>query len=138
VKQLTLVKFNTKPTGGDTDEVNKKREQNLFSYTMPVTISWQSLPLVSSMGPRYAWQLLYSENSQKRINSTTTEARGKVSAYLESLEFHKNIDSCLTTFKHNQILLNRIFSQFLVTTKLFTGWNVPVGNMKNILLRRFA
>jgi hypothetical protein len=40
---------------------------------------------------------------------------------LESLEFLKIFDVCLTNFKSNQILLNTISHRFLVTTKLLSG-----------------
>jgi hypothetical protein len=41
------------------------------------------------MGPRYVSQLLFGEkNHNIANNSTTTEARYKVSTYLESLEFY--------------------------------------------------
>ncbi len=38
------------------------------------------------MGPVYVLQLLFSEKSQNRINSTTTYGTKKISADLESLE----------------------------------------------------
>ncbi len=51
-------------------------------------------------------------------NSTTTKAREQISTHLESLEFSKKIYACLTKFKNNQILLNKISHRFLLT-KLF-------------------
>jgi hypothetical protein len=54
-------------------------------------------------------------------NSATTEAREKIGTDLESLEFSKFFDVCLTKFKNNQILLNKIGCRFLVTAKLFRG-----------------
>ena len=48
------------------------------------------------------------KNHNNAKNSTTTKAREKISTDLESLEFEKNFDVCLTKFKNNQILLNKI------------------------------
>jgi hypothetical protein len=62
------------------------------------------------------------KNCKIAKNSTTINAREKISTDLESLEFQKNFDVCLTKFKkNNQILLNKISHRFLLTTKLFTG-----------------
>jgi hypothetical protein len=52
--------------------------------------------------------------------SATTEAREK-SADLESVEFYKELNMCLTKFENNQVLLNKNSCRFLVTTKLFTA-----------------
>ncbi len=41
---------------------------------------------------------------------------------MESLEVSEFFEVCLTKFKNNQILLNKISHRFLLTTKLFTGW----------------
>jgi hypothetical protein len=35
------------------------------------------------------------------------------------------IEVCLTKFKNNQILLNKISHRFLMTTKLFNESNIP-------------
>ena len=61
------------------------------------------------------------ENHKIANNSTTTNARQKISTALESLEFWKFFEVYLTKFKNNQILLNKISHRFLLTTKLFTG-----------------
>jgi hypothetical protein len=45
-----------------------------------------------------------------------------MSANLESLEVSEFFDVCLTKFKNNQILRNKISHRFQLTTKLFTGW----------------
>ncbi len=74
-----------------------------------------------SMGSIYALQLLLSENHKIVNNPTTTKAIEKISADFESLEFYKNSDACLTKFKGNQILVNKISGQFQATPKLFTG-----------------
>jgi hypothetical protein len=47
------------------------------------------------------------KNRKIADNSATTEAREKICAYLESLEFWKHFDACLTKFENNQILLNK-------------------------------
>ncbi len=44
------------------------------------------------------------KNHKIANNSATTEAREKISTYLESLEFWKNFDVCLTKFQNYQIL----------------------------------
>jgi hypothetical protein len=68
-------------------------------------------------------QLLFSEISQycfiiaKKL--TTTKAREKISTYLKSLELKNYV--CLTKFKNNEILFNKISHRFLLTLKLFTG-----------------
>jgi hypothetical protein len=58
------------------------------------------------------------KNHKIAKNSTTTNAREKISTDLESLEF---FHVCLTKFKNNQILLDQISQIFLLTTKLLTG-----------------
>jgi hypothetical protein len=62
------------------------------------------------------------KNRKNGNNSATTEAREKVSTYLESLEFQKIFDVSLTKFENHQILLNKMNHRFLVTTKLYSGW----------------
>ncbi len=64
------------------------------------------------------------KNHKTANNLATTEAREKISTYLESLEF---FDIGLTEFRNNQILLHKIIHQFLETTKLFSGWNIPIN-----------
>ncbi len=46
--------------------------------------------------------------------------------HLESLEFQKLFYACLTKFKNNQILPNKISHWLLTSTKLFTGSNIPI------------
>jgi len=70
------------------------------------------------MGFRCVLQLYLVKNPKIVHNSTTTKASEKISTYLESLEF---FDVCLTKFKNNQILLNKISHRFLRTTKLLLG-----------------
>ncbi len=58
------------------------------------------------------------KNNKIAQNSATTEAREKISTYLEFLEF---FDAYLTKFENYQILLNKVSHRFLVTTTLFSG-----------------
>jgi hypothetical protein len=51
-------------------------------------------------------------------NSTTTEAREKISADLESLNF-KIFYVCVTKYKNNQILLNKISHFFRDNQAIF-------------------
>jgi len=48
------------------------------------------------------------KNHKFAKNSTTIKAGEKIGTGLESLEFYNNFDICLTKFKNNQILLNKI------------------------------
>ncbi len=44
---------------------------------------------------------------------------GLQEAHLESVEFYKFVDVCLTKFKNDYILLNEINHRYIQTTKLF-------------------
>ncbi len=55
------------------------------------------------------------------VNSPTIEARVRISADLESLDFYNFFDVCLLKFENDQILLNLISYIFLVKTKLLRG-----------------
>ncbi len=90
-------------------------------------ISCQFLPPGGSIGPRYILQLYLVKNHKIANNSATTEAREKISAHLESLEFYKTFDVCATKFESYQILLNKISRRFPVTTKLFRGLKSLIG-----------
>jgi hypothetical protein len=57
------------------------------------------------MGHRFVLQVLFSETAN-------TEAREKLSADLEFLEFQKLFEARMTNFNINQILLNKISYQF--------------------------
>ncbi len=48
------------------------------------------------------------------MTHVATEAREKISAYPESLEFQKFFDTCFTKFENYQILLNKIGHRFPV------------------------
>jgi hypothetical protein len=61
------------------------------------------------------------KNHKIAKNSTTTIAIEKISTDFESLEFNEFFDVCLTKFKTNDILLDKISHKFLLTNKLFTG-----------------
>jgi len=50
-------------------------------------MSCQFLPLGGSLGLGYVLQLSFMEKSQNANNLATTEAREKMSTYLESLKF---------------------------------------------------
>ncbi len=72
------------------------------------------------MGPDMFGNFNVRKNHKDADNSTTTEAREKMSAVLESLEFNTKNDACLTKFNKNQILVNKISHVYLATTKPFT------------------
>jgi len=63
------------------------------------------------------------KNHKIANNSATTEAREKTSTYLESLEFKKFFDVCLTKFENYPILLNKISHRFLAEIRLFSGFD---------------
>ncbi len=71
------------------------------------------------MGPEYVLQFLFSQKSQNHYNSTTTEAVENIRTDLESLEliFCYVLD---LVKKNNQILQNKIISQYVFTTKICT------------------
>ncbi len=71
--------------------------------------------------PDMFYNFYLAKNHKIAKNSTTTNARGKISTALESLEFWKFFEVYLTKLKNNQILLNKISHRFLMTTRLFTG-----------------
>ncbi len=48
------------------------------------------------------------KNLKVTNNSTTTEARGKISADHDCVEFYENIDIYLLKFKSNPILVNKL------------------------------
>jgi hypothetical protein len=60
------------------------------------------MPPAGSTGLRYVLQLLFCEKNAKK-SSMITNAGEKISTYLESLEFWKCFDACLTEFLNNQI-----------------------------------
>jgi hypothetical protein len=76
---------------------------------------------VAALVPDMFCKFYLMKNHKIADDSATTEAREKISAYLESLEFYKFLDICLAKFKSNQILLIKISHRFLVTTKLLSG-----------------
>ncbi len=73
------------------------------------------------------WNFYLVKNHNIANNSAITQAREEISTYLESLEFQKFFDVCLTKFENYQILLNKISHIFLVTTKLLSGWKSLIG-----------
>ncbi len=68
-----------------------------------------------SIGPKYVLKLMFCENHTIVNTPQTPDAREKISAYLESLEFWKIFDVCFTKFENYQILLNTISHRFQVT-----------------------
>ncbi len=66
------------------------------------------------------------KNNKIANNATATKAIGKISKDIKSLELLKFYDVCLTNFKNNQILLNKISLKFLATIKLFTMWEILI------------
>jgi len=58
------------------------------------------------------------KNHKIANNSATTEARDKISADLDPVEFMNCFDKCLTKFENYQILIYKISHRFLRTTKL--------------------
>jgi hypothetical protein len=86
---------------------------------------------VAAWFPRFCYFYLV-KNQKITKNSTATEAREKISADLESLDFSKNFDACVTIFKNNRILLYKIGHRFLLTTKLFTGQKRLFGKNSTI------
>ncbi len=78
-----------------------------------------------SIGRGYVLEFLNNENHNIVINSSEVKAIEKISANLEFKEFWKKIDVCLTNFEINQILINKLCHQFLMTTKLFIWPNIP-------------
>jgi hypothetical protein len=62
-----------------------------------------------------------AKNHKIDRNSTTTIAREKNKRRYGIFKILEFFNVCLTKFKNNQILLNKISHRFLLTTKLFTG-----------------
>ncbi len=85
-------------------------------------ISWQFLPSGGSIGTDMFCNFYFVKIHKIANNSSTTEAKEKISTYLESLEFQKFFQACLYKFESYQILLNKISHRFLATTKLFSSW----------------
>jgi hypothetical protein len=63
----------------------------------------------------------YLVKNHKIVNLINTEAREKLSTYLESLEFWKFFDVCLTKFENYHILLNKICHRFLCQPSYLVG-----------------
>jgi hypothetical protein len=75
------------------------------------------------MGPRYVFQLLFSE---KNVNVLKTQQPQNLVVKLAQIWNSQNFIKCLTKFKNNQILLNKISHRFLMTTKLYTEGNISI------------
>ena len=76
---------------------------------------------VAAWFPYIFWNFYSVKNHKIANNSTTAKAREKISTNLELFKFWIKIYVCLTKFKNNQILLNKISHIFLLTTKQWTG-----------------
>jgi hypothetical protein len=76
---------------------------------------------VAALVPDMFHNFYLVKNHKIANNSSTTEARAKLSTDLESFEFQKFFEVCLTKFENYQILINKIIHRYLVTTKLFSG-----------------
>jgi len=63
---------------------------------------------VAALVPDMFWNFYLVKNNKIANNSAITQAREEISTYLESLEFQKFFDVCLTKFENYQILLNKI------------------------------
>jgi hypothetical protein len=61
------------------------------------------------------------KNHRNADNSTTAKATEKTSSHFGIFRILDIFYVCLTEFKNNQILLDKISHRFLVTTKLFSG-----------------
>ncbi len=60
------------------------------------------------MGHKYVLKLLFCEKSSQNSNNQQPLKLRKNKHSLESLEFLKVFDACVTKFKDSQILLNKI------------------------------
>jgi len=69
------------------------------------------------------------KNHKIANNTTTSIAREKNKHRFEILRILEIFDACLTKFKNNQILLNKISHRFLLTTKLYTGQKIIIEIM---------
>jgi hypothetical protein len=63
---------------------------------------------VAALVPDIFATFIFQENHKIADNTASTESRQKMNTDFESLEFLKFFDACLTSFKNNQILLNKI------------------------------
>jgi hypothetical protein len=64
------------------------------------------------MVSKYVLQLLFSEKSQKMLKTQQPQKLEKKNTDLESVEFKKFFDACLTKFKSNYILLKKVATDF--------------------------
>jgi hypothetical protein len=79
------------------------------------------VPPGGSIGPIMLSNFNLVKNHKIAYNSETTEGTEKIRTYLESLEFYKNYDLCLTKFDSYLVLLDKISHRFLETAKLLSG-----------------
>ncbi len=76
---------------------------------------------VAALVPDMFCNFYFVKNHNIANNYATTEAGEKISIYLESLNFLKFLDVCLTKFENYKILLDKISHRFVVTTKILVG-----------------
>jgi hypothetical protein len=100
----------------------------LMSLKLVGEIDFQVAAWVSYMF--YNFYLM--KNHKIAHNSTTTTAR-KTKHKFGILKILEIFEIYFTYFKNSQILLSKISQTFLVTTKLFTGWNDPIRMMGTVL-----
>jgi hypothetical protein len=78
------------------------------------------VPPGGSMGLRYVLQFLFQwKITELLITQQQPKLDKKMSTDLESLEFYNIFDVCLTKFKNNLILFDKISHIFQLTMKLF-------------------
>ncbi len=85
---------------------------------------------VAALVPDMFWNFYLVKNNKIANNSAITQAREEISTYLESLEFQKFFDVCLTKFENYQILLNKIRHRFLVTKSYLVGERASLVSLR--------
>jgi hypothetical protein len=82
----------------------------------------QFLPTGGSNVPGYVQPLLFIEKSQncQYLNNHRGKRKNKTRFRILKIIF---LDECLTKFKNNLIILNKISHRFILTLKLFTEPN---------------
>jgi hypothetical protein len=70
------------------------------------------------------------KNNKYANNSATTEAREK-NKHRFGIEFCESLNICLTKFRKNQIIVNKISHGFLGKWKLSTRWNVLIVSLES-------
>jgi hypothetical protein len=76
---------------------------------------------VAALVPDMFCSFNLEKNHRNADNSTTTKATEKISTHFGIFRILDILYVCLTEFKNNQILIDKISHGVLVTTKLFSG-----------------